>query len=49
MTDTLARLTGDITQLTDEPWADSPSWAPDGQSVIYLQLVTSNLSKNDCE
>ena len=22
---------GAITQLTDEPWADSPSWAPDGQ------------------
>ncbi len=36
----LELATGEITQLTDEPWADSPSWAPDGQSVIYLQLVT---------
>ncbi len=31
--------TGEITQLTDEPWADAPSWAPDGQSVVYLRLV----------
>ena len=31
--------TGDITQLTDEPWADAPSWAPDGQSVVYLLLL----------
>ena len=31
--------TGEIIQLTDEPWADAPSWAPDGQSVVYLRLV----------
>ena len=35
----LELATGEITQLTDEPWADSPSWAPDGQSVVYLRLV----------
>jgi imidazolonepropionase-like amidohydrolase/Tol biopolymer transport system component len=28
----------EITQLTHEPWADGPSWAPDGQSIVYVRL-----------
>ena len=28
----------EIRQLTHEPWADSPNWSPDGQSLVYLRL-----------
>jgi imidazolonepropionase-like amidohydrolase/Tol biopolymer transport system component len=38
---------GEITQLTHESWADAPSWAPDGQSVVYLQLVREAWNVSD--
>ena len=34
----LTLATKDIRQLTREIWADRPNWAPDGQSLAYLQL-----------
>ncbi len=37
--DLLDLASGEITRLTDEPWADAPSWAPDGESVVYLRRV----------
>lgn len=30
----------DVTQLTDTGGASMPSWAPDGESVIYVETVT---------
>ena len=35
----LVLATGEITQLTHEPWADALSWVPDGESVVYLSVV----------
>ncbi len=29
----------EIRQITREVWADAPNWAPDGQSLVYLQLL----------
>ena len=43
----LAFESGEITQLTHEPWADAPSWAPDGQSVVYLRLVREAWNASD--
>ncbi len=43
----LELATRDITQLTYEPWADAPSWAPDGQSVVYLRLVREDWNASD--
>ncbi len=31
--------TGQISQLTHEPWAGRPSWSPDGQAIVYLSFV----------
>ena len=28
-----------ITQITHEPWAGRPTWAPDGQAIVYLRFV----------
>ena len=38
---------GEITQLTHKSWANAPSWAPDGQSVVYLQLVREDWNISD--
>jgi len=35
----LELATGQITQLTHEPWAARPTWTPDGQAIVYLSLV----------
>ncbi|MEE8607733.1 MAG: amidohydrolase family protein [Nitrospiraceae bacterium] len=35
----LEMATGQITQLTHEPWAGQPTWTPDGQAIVYLRLV----------
>ena len=43
----LELATGEITQLTHEPWADAPSWAPDGQTVVYLRLVREAWNASD--
>jgi imidazolonepropionase-like amidohydrolase/Tol biopolymer transport system component len=31
--------TGQITQVTHEAWAGRPTWAPDGQAIVYLRFV----------
>ena len=31
--------TGQITQVTREPWADRPVWSPDGRWIVYLSQV----------
>ena len=35
----LELATGQITQVTREPWAVRPSWTPDGQAIVYLRFV----------
>ena len=35
----LELATGQITQVTHEPWAGRPTWAPDGQAIVYLRFV----------
>jgi imidazolonepropionase-like amidohydrolase/Tol biopolymer transport system component len=37
----------EIRQLTRETWADRPAWAPDGQSLAYLQLDRRSWSYRD--
>ena len=32
----LELATGQITQLTHEPWAGRPTWTPDGRAIVYL-------------
>ena len=34
----LELATGQITQLTHEPWAGRPTWTPDGQAIVYLSF-----------
>ena len=34
----LTLATKEIRQLTRETWADKPTWARDGQTIVYLQL-----------
>ncbi|MEE8200740.1 MAG: LpqB family beta-propeller domain-containing protein [Candidatus Acidoferrales bacterium] len=34
----LELATGEITQLTQEPWAARPAWTPDGQTIVYLRF-----------
>ncbi len=31
--------TGQITQVTHEPWALRPIWSPDGQAIVYLRFI----------
>jgi imidazolonepropionase-like amidohydrolase len=35
----LELATGQITQVTHEPWAARPIWSPDGQAIVYLRVV----------
>ncbi len=35
----LELATGQITQVTHEPWAVRPTWSPDGQAIVYLRLM----------
>ncbi|MEE9533605.1 MAG: amidohydrolase family protein, partial [Acidimicrobiia bacterium] len=35
----LELATGQITQVTHEPWAGRPTWSPDGQAIVYLRFV----------
>ncbi|MCH7473601.1 MAG: PD40 domain-containing protein, partial [Gemmatimonadetes bacterium] len=35
----LELATGEITQVTHEPWAGRPSWTPDGEAIVYLRFV----------
>ncbi len=35
----LELATGQITQVTHEPWAGRPTWTPDGQAIVYLRFV----------
>ena len=35
----LELATGQITQVTREPWAGRPTWTPDGQAIVYLRFV----------
>ena len=35
----LELATGEITQVTDEPWAGRPTWTPDGQAIVYLRFM----------
>ena len=30
---------GQITQVTHEPWVARPIWTPDGQAIVYLRLL----------
>ncbi|MEE9568947.1 MAG: hypothetical protein V3W37_06125, partial [Candidatus Binatia bacterium] len=32
----LELVTGQITQITWEPWAGRPAWSPEGQAITYL-------------
>ena len=34
----LELATGQITQVTHEPWARRPTWTPDGQAIVYLSF-----------
>ncbi|UCC84720.1 MAG: PD40 domain-containing protein [Gemmatimonadota bacterium] len=34
----LEPATGEITQVTHEPWASRPAWTPDGQAIVYLSF-----------
>ena len=34
----LELATGQITQVTHEPWAGRPTWSPDGQAIVYLRF-----------
>ncbi len=34
----LKLATGQITQMTHEPWAARPTWTPDGQAIVYLSF-----------
>ncbi len=34
----LEPATGEITQVTHEPWASRPAWTPDGQALVYLSF-----------
>jgi len=36
----LELATGQITQVTHEPWAGRPVWTPDGQAIVYLSFLT---------
>ena len=36
----------EIRQLTREAWAESPNWSPDGQSLVYLQLVRESWNRS---
>ena len=36
----------EIRQLTHETWAERPNWSPDGQSLVYLQLVRESWNRN---
>lgn len=41
----LELATGQITQVTHEPWAGRPTWTPDGEAMVYLRFDrTSPLS-----
>ena len=35
----LELATGQITQVTHEPWAGRPTWTPDGKGMVYLLFV----------
>ena len=35
----LELASGQITQVTHEPWAGRPSWSPDGQAIVYLRFA----------
>ena len=35
----LELATGEIMQVTYEPWAGRPSWTPDGEAIVYLRFV----------
>ncbi|MEE8447345.1 MAG: hypothetical protein V3S52_06820 [Gemmatimonadota bacterium] len=35
----LELATGEITQVTHEPWAGRPGWTPDGEAIVYLRFV----------
>lgn len=35
----LELATGQITQVTHEPWAARPAWSPDGQAIAYFLFV----------
>jgi len=34
----LALATGQITQVTQDPWAARPTWTPDGQGIVYIRF-----------
>ena len=34
----LELATGQLTQVTHEPWAGRPTWTPDGQAIVYLSF-----------
>lgn len=38
----LTLATKEIKQVTREAWAERPAWAPDGRSLLYLQLDRSS-------
>ena len=35
----LELATGQVAQLTHEPWAARPAWSADGEAIVYLLLV----------
>ncbi len=35
----LELATGQITQVTHEPWAARPIWTPDGKTIVYLSVL----------
>ena len=39
--------TGQITQLTKEPWASRPTWTPDGQAIVYLSFTRAQFRLSD--
>ena len=43
----LEPATGQMTQVTHEPWAARPAWAPDGQAIVYLSFTPATLSLFD--
>ena len=39
----LELATGQITQVTHEPWSGRPTWTPDGKAIVFLHSVRGGL------